>query len=222
MQLTRRCPARAAIARPAADAAGERHLRHLRMIDERLAGLAKAGDDVDDARRDARRFGQTRQLDRRSRGDLRRLQHDGVAGGERRRQRHDRDEGRRVPRRDDADHAERLAERVVEDRLPIERDDGAFNLVREAAEVIEPVLRDAGLRPHLGEQLAVLPGLDRGDAIRVLGDLLAPFHQQPPAPGRRQRAPRARRTRPPPPSRRGPLRRDRRARRSPTRRRSSD
>ena len=66
--------------------------------------------------------------------------------------------------------------------LPIERDDRALDLVGEAAEVIEPVLRDARLRPHLGEQLAVLPGLDRGDAIGVLGDLLAPFHQQPPAP----------------------------------------
>ena len=61
----------------------------------------------------------------------------------------------------------------------------------KAAEVIEPVLRDPRLRAHLGEELAVLSGLDRGDAIGVLGNLLAPFHQQPPAPGRRQRAPRA-------------------------------
>ena len=47
------------------DAAGERDLRDQRMIDERLAGLAKAGDDVDDAGRDAGGFGQPRQLDRR-------------------------------------------------------------------------------------------------------------------------------------------------------------
>ena len=36
-----------------ADAAGERHLRDERMIDERLPRLAEAADDVDDARRNA-------------------------------------------------------------------------------------------------------------------------------------------------------------------------
>ena len=64
----------------------------------------------------------------------------------------------------------------------------AFDLVGQAAEVIEPVLRDPRLRPHLGEQLAVLLGLDRRDAIGVLGDHLAPLHQQASAAGRRQRA----------------------------------
>ena len=65
-----------------------------------------------------------------------------------------------------------------------------FDLVGEAAEVVQPVLRDPRLRAHLGVELAVLLRLDRRDAIGVLGDHVAPFHQQPPAPGRRQLAPR--------------------------------
>ena len=40
-------------------------------------------------------------------------------------------------------------------------------------------------------ELAVLLGLDRGDALGVLGDRLAPLHQQAAAARRRQRAPRA-------------------------------
>src|SRR6266540_2167048 len=59
MQLTRRWPARAAIAR----AAGERHFRDQRMIDERFACLAEPADDVDDAGRDAGGFGEARELD---------------------------------------------------------------------------------------------------------------------------------------------------------------
>ena len=70
------------------DAAGEGDLGDVRMVDQRLAGGAVAGDDIDHARRDADRLGEPRRLDHRSGRHLRRLDHHRVAGGERRGDRH--------------------------------------------------------------------------------------------------------------------------------------
>ena len=52
--------------------------------------------------------------DRGQRGELGRLEHDGVAGGQRRREAPAGDRHREVPRHDDADHAERLVEGDVD------------------------------------------------------------------------------------------------------------
>jgi hypothetical protein len=54
-------------------------------------------------------------LQRRQRRDLRGLQHDGVAGGQRRTHLPAREHEREVPRHDLADHAERLAQHVVQE-----------------------------------------------------------------------------------------------------------
>ena len=65
--------------------AGERHLVHARVRRQRRAGgLAEAGHDVDHAGRHARLQAQLAQPQRRQRRLLRRLEHDGAAGGERR------------------------------------------------------------------------------------------------------------------------------------------
>src|SRR6185437_6329383 len=88
-----------------------------------------------------------------------------------------------------SDDAEWLRHGVVQYAGAIERNHAALDLVGEAAEIIQPVLHDAGLRAHLGEQLAVLLGLERGDLFGVLRDQVAPTHHQAPAPGRRQFAP---------------------------------
>src|SRR5205085_5104260 len=64
------------------DATGERHLAHVGVADEAVAGLGRAGDDIDHAGRDPglqRQFGEAH---RRERRQLRGLEHDGVAGGE--------------------------------------------------------------------------------------------------------------------------------------------
>jgi hypothetical protein len=57
------------------------------MLDQRRADLgAEAGDDVDDAGREARLFEQLDELERRGGGELGGLDHHRVAGGERRRE----------------------------------------------------------------------------------------------------------------------------------------
>ena len=78
---------------------------------------------------------------------------------------------------------------VVEDAGAVERDHPALDLVGQAAEIIQPVLHDARLGAHFGKQLAVLLGFHRRDLFGVFGDQVAPAHHQPAAPGRRQRPP---------------------------------
>ena len=75
---------------------------------------AEPGDDVDDARREAGLLDQLHELERRRRGELRRLDDDRVAGGERGRELPRQQQQRRVPRHDRRDDAERLVARVVE------------------------------------------------------------------------------------------------------------
>ncbi len=120
---------------------------------------------------------------------FRRLDHHGVAGGQRRRDGHDGEEQRRVPRHDHADHAERLAQRVVQHRGAVDRDDPALDLVGEAAVVVEPVGDDPRLQHHLVEELAVLRGLDPADLVGIGVDGVRPAHEEPPPPGRGYRLP---------------------------------
>ena len=72
---------------------------------------ARPGDDVDDALGDPGLERELLEPQRRQRRQLGRLEHHGVAGGQRRRELPRRDRQREVPRRDQADDPERLAER---------------------------------------------------------------------------------------------------------------
>ena len=158
------------------------------MLHQRLARLASSRHHVHHARRDSRFLGEARELERGGRRDLRGLEHDRVPRGERGRDAHDREEGGRVPRHDDADHAQGLAQRVVEHARALERNHPALDLVGESPEVIEPVLDRLRLGAHLRQQLAVLLRLDGGDLLGVLGDPVSPRHEQPaPARGRELR-----------------------------------
>ena len=95
--------------------AGEADLRDVRMLDQPLPDDgALADDDVDDALGNAGLERELAEPQRRERRQLRRLQHDGVAARERRPELPRRDVEREVPRRDQADDAERLAERHVD------------------------------------------------------------------------------------------------------------
>ena len=59
--------------------AGEGDLVDVRVLDQRVAGLAGAGDDVDDARRQVGLLADLGEQQRGQRGGLGRLEHDGVA-----------------------------------------------------------------------------------------------------------------------------------------------
>ena len=111
-------------------AAGEADLLHERVADERLAGLGGARQDVDDARRDAGLAHQVHEVLHGVRGELRRLDHHGVAGGEGRHDLHpDRDQ-RAVPGDDDPDDAVGLGRRVGElTAVGRRRGDPALDLV---------------------------------------------------------------------------------------------
>ena len=156
--------------RPVASEPVKLILRDQRMLDQRRADLrAEAGDDVDDAGRKARLLDQLGELERRGRGELRRLDDHGVAGGERRRELPGQQQQRRVPRRDDRHDAQRLVARVVEVARLVERDDRALDLVGQPAVVVEPLRHVGSLRRHLGEELAVVADLDLGQPVRVRG-----------------------------------------------------
>ena len=85
------------------------------MLGQRLAGvLAEAVDEVPHALRQAGLLGDLDQQARRQRRQFGRLVDDGAAGGERRRDLPGRQHEGRVPRRDDADRADRRAGRDVD------------------------------------------------------------------------------------------------------------
>ena len=143
--------------------AGERDLADERMLDQSGADVgAEAGDDVDDAGRESGLLDQLHELERRRRRELRRLDHHGVAGSQRRRQLPRHQQQRRVPRNDGRDDAKRLVAGVVERVGLVGRKDGTFDLVGEAAVVVVPLRHVRRLRAHLGEQLAVVADLDLG------------------------------------------------------------
>ena len=92
--------------------AGERDLVDVAVLDQRPAGLAGAGDDVDDAGREVGLLADLGEQQRRQRRGLGGLQHDGVAAGQRRRDLPGQHQQREVPRDDLAGHAERLRVRA--------------------------------------------------------------------------------------------------------------
>jgi ParB family chromosome partitioning protein len=157
---------------------------------QRLAGLgAEAGDDVEHALREAGLGDEVREGQRRGRCELRRLDHHGIAGSERRRELPGQQQQRRVPRDDHAAHAERFVQRVGEGVGLVDRQHRALDLVGKAAEIVVPLRRVAQLQAHLGDQLAVVADLDPGEPLGVLRDEVAEPAQQVPALGRIQRRP---------------------------------
>ena len=162
--------------------AGEGDLVDVRVLDERLAGRAGAGDDVDDARRQVGLLADLGEQQRGERRGLGRLQDDGVAAGQRRGDLPRQHQQREVPGDDLAGDAERRAAVA-----------GVLELVGPAG-VVEEVggdLRDVDVA-RLLDRLAVVDRLqdgqlaaalldDPGDPVEVLGALAARH----PAPGPR-------------------------------------
>ena len=159
-------------ARARCGAAGEGDLGDLWMRDQRLADHgAVARHHVDDARRQLGRLDhELHELEQRGRRELGRLDHHRAARRQRRRQLPADQHQRRVPRRDERAHADRLLEDVGEVVGPVGRHHGTLNLVGEPAVVIEPLGQVLGLRRHLRDQLAVVAHLDLRQVLGVLLD----------------------------------------------------
>ena len=134
-----------------------------------------------------------RELAERERGErrlARRLEDDGVAHRQRRRDLPHRQQQREVPRHDRGDDAERLAQRVDE-RVALHRNRLAVDLVRPAREVLQALggHRDLDV-PRLGDRLAVVQRLEARDLVGLLHQPLAELPEQPAALARRHLAPR--------------------------------
>ena len=140
--------------------AGERDLVDVPVLDDGAAGVAGAGHDVDDAGRQVGLLADLGEQQRGQRGGLGRLEDDGVAGGQRRRDLPRQHQHREVPRDDLAGHAERpgvrAEARVVELVGP--------------ARVVEEVRR--GQRDvdvaGLADRLAVVQRLEDGELAGAL------------------------------------------------------
>ena len=157
--------------------AGEGDLVDVGVRDQRAAGVAGAGDDVDDTRGQVGLLADLGEQQRRQRGGLGGLEHDRVAAGECGRDLPREHQQREVPRDDLAGDAQRLRVAGAEA--------GVLQLVGPAG-VVEEVRGDgrdvdvAGLLDRLavvdrledGELAAALLD-DPGDAVEVLGPLAA-------------------------------------------------
>ena len=123
---------------------------------QRLAGLdAEAVDDVEHAGRQevGDQLHQHQDAERRLLG---RLEHDAVAGGERRRQLPGRHQQREVPGNDLADDAERLVE-VIGDGVVVDLGDAAFlraDAAGEIAEMVDASGRSAAVVSRIGLPLS--------------------------------------------------------------------
>lgn len=145
--------------------------------------LARAAHDVHDARRETRQLEELGECDGGSAGELGRLDDEGVAGGQARRQLPRQEQQRRVPCGDGGHHAQGFPSREDELVRLVYRQDGAFDLVRQPRVVVVPLGDGLQLDPHFAEQLAVVPDLDLGKPVRIFGDQISHSAQQRPAGG---------------------------------------
>jgi hypothetical protein len=134
---------------PDLGAAGEGDLGDAGVIDDRAAGRAIAVDDVDHAGRQAGLHAQLGEQQRRQRRLLGRLEHHGVAAGQRRRDLPGQHQQRKVPGHDLADHAQGPVVRPL-----------ALEQLRPAGMVIEVPHRERDVDvARLADRLAVVQGL---------------------------------------------------------------
>ena len=168
--------------------AGEADLRHVRVLDQAAADDgALADEDVDDALRDPGLEHELGQPQRRQRRQLGRLQDDRVAARERGPELPGGDVEREVPRHDQADDAERLAEGDVD--AAADRDRLAVVLVDGAGVEVEDLRDHPDLGPRAGDRLADVARLDPRELLAVLLDERGEPAQQPRPVGRRNGSP---------------------------------
>ncbi len=156
---------------PAADLgrAGERHLGDVIVLHQALAtDRARAGHHVKDALGDPGLLRDLLQLERGQRGELRRLQHDRVAGGERGPHLPAGDHQREVPGDDHPHHAERLAEGHVDPTR--HRDRVAEQALRSGCVVAEGVGHHPHLAARIGDRLARVSRLQLRELLAAIAE----------------------------------------------------
>ena len=174
------------------DVAGEGDLVDVGVRHQgRARRLAHAVDDVDHAGREARFPGQLGDPKGRQRRLLGGLHHDRVAAGQGRAPLPGEHQQREVPGDDLADDADRLAQRVRKE-VAANRDGPAFDLVGPARIVAQGVGDAAHVALRVGDRLAAVERLERGQLVGVLLDQVGQLEEQPAAIGGVHRAPRAR------------------------------
>ena len=150
--------------------ADERDRVDVRVLEDRVDRDLVAVDDVEDAVRDARLLEQLGREDRRGRVLLGRLQHEGVAAGERRRPHPHGHHRREVERRDPRDDAERLADRVDVDPRGGLLGEFALQKLRDPAAELDHLEPARDLALCVREHLAVLSREDLRDVFAMVVD----------------------------------------------------
>ena len=144
--------------------AGEGDLGDVGVLDQALpADGARPGDDVEHALRQTGLERDPLELERRQRGQLGRLEDDGVAGRERRRDLPGGDHQREVPRHDQADDPERLAEGHVD--AAGDRDRLAEQALGRPGVVAEALDDHPDLAARVADRLAGVARLERGELL---------------------------------------------------------
>ncbi|MDR8771122.1 hypothetical protein FEP92_01500 [Burkholderia multivorans] len=169
---------------------GERDLADPGVFGEPLAGgVSIAGHDIDDAGRKSDLGHQLDDPQRRQRRDLRRFQHDRVAGGQRRAHLPAREHQREIPRHDLPDYADRRALHIVEEAR-FDRNHRALQLVGHPAEVAKARCRARHVeRPGIADRVSGIQRFELGEFLGIRLDRIRQTQQQPAALGRRQRRP---------------------------------
>ena len=165
-----------------------------RVVRDHVAdGAARPGDHVQHARREpglGEGFGDQVRADRRQRG---RLENDGASGDQRRRRLPHRDGEGEVPRRDQRDRSDRLAQGEAESAPHLGGQRLAVLPETLSGIELEDVEPAQDLAPRLRQDLALFPAERLGDEIHLLlEDGIRPREDPAPLGSRRRRPPRER------------------------------
>jgi hypothetical protein len=139
-----------------------------RIGEQRVDRFLVAVDDVEHAGREPGFDQQLGKPHRHARVALRRLEDEGIAAGERRRELPHRNHGREVERRDAGDDAERLTQRVEIDAGPGAVGEFALEQVRDATGELDHLEAALNVALGIGDGLAVLGGEELGERIVLL------------------------------------------------------
>ena len=166
-------------------AAGEGDFGDIRMRDEWLSNfISVTGHDIHDTWRKAGLFEQLTESESRDGGELRGLPYDGISCGECRSELPRGKHQWRIPGGDRRHHTERLLAREVEHTWLVAGNDAAFDLVRKAAKVVEPLRKVMKLCPHFEKELSVVGGLNFREPVCFTGhDIAEPPKQGAPRSG---------------------------------------
>ena len=160
-------------------ASREGDFRDLRVFHQRRAAfVAIAGDDIHHTGREPRLKKQLHEFDHRHGSMFGRLDDDGVASRQRRRELPCRQQQWRIPRGDGDDDAERLIYRVGEHARLVGRNDRPFDFVGKTTVIVIVLRQVAKLAKHFGLKLAIVVDLEISKALSVVVDEIANLAQK--------------------------------------------